>query len=120
MSDFRLVIFDVDGMLVDSQGDIVGFMFCVFVVLGKLVFVWENVLLIVGLFLDVVMQWFVLEVLLGEQIDLVDVYKQVYQDLWVVKGSVEFLLFYSGVCKVLEILYVQFYILLGVVMGKFW
>lgn len=118
MSDLRLVIFDVDGTLVDSQGDIVGSMSRAFAALGKPAPARENVLSIVGLSLDVAMQRLAPEASLGEQIDLVDAYKQAYQDLRAAKGSVESSPLYPGARQVLDALRAQSYTLLGVATGK--
>ncbi|NQY60581.1 HAD-IA family hydrolase [Cognatishimia sp.] len=118
MSDLRLVIFDVDGTLVDSQGDIVGSMSRAFAALGKPAPARENVLSIVGLSLDVAMQRLAPEASLGEQIDLVDAYKQAYQDLRAAKGSVESSPLYPGARQALDALRAQPYTLLGVATGK--
>ena len=118
MSDLRLVIFDVDGTLVDSQGDIVGSMSRAFAALGKPAPARENVLSIVGLSLDVAMQRLAPEASLGEQIDLVDAYKQAYQDLRAAKGSVESSPLYPGARQILDALRAQPYTLLGVATGK--
>ena len=118
MSDLRLVIFDVDGTLVDSQGDIVGSMSRAFAALGKPAPARENVLSIVGLSLDVAMQRLAPEASLGEQIDLVDAYKQAYQDLRAAKGSVESSPLYPGARQILDALRAQPFTLLGVATGK--
>ena len=118
MSDLRLVIFDVDGTLVDSQGDIVGSMSRAFAALGKPAPARENVLSIVGLSLDVAMQRLAPEASLGEQIDLVGAYKQAYQDLRAAKGSVESSPLYPGARQALDALRAQPYTLLGVATGK--
>ena len=118
MSDLRLVIFDVDGTLVDSQGDIVGSMSRAFAALGKPAPARDEVLSIVGLSLDVAMQRLAPEASLGEQIDLVDAYKQAYQDLRAAKGSVESSPLYPGARQALGGLRAQPLTLLGVATGK--
>ena len=118
MSDLRLVIFDVDGTLVDSQGDIVGSMSRAFAALGKPAPARESVLSIVGLSLDVAMKRLAPEASLGEQIDLVDAYKQAYQDLRAAKGSVESSPLYPGARQALDALRAQPFTLLGVATGK--
>ena len=118
MSDLRLVIFDVDGTLVDSQGDIVGSMSRAFAALGKPAPARDEVLSIVGLSLDVAMQRLAPEASLGEQIDLVAAYKQAYQDLRAAKGSVESSPLYPGARQALDALRAQPYTLLGVATGK--
>ena len=89
-----------------------------FAALGKPAPARENVLSIVGLSLDVAMQRLAPEASLGEQIDLVDAYKQAYQDLRAAKGSVESSPLYPGARQILDALRAQPYTLLGVATGK--
>lgn len=118
MSALRLVVFDVDGTLVDSQGDIVASMTRAFATVSKPPPERSDILSIVGLSLDVAMARLAPDASLGEQIDLVDAYKEAYQQLRAEKGSRSSSPLYPGARSVLDHLRAEPDTLLGVATGK--
>ena len=118
MSDLRLVIFDVDGTLVDSQGDIVGSMVSAFETLGLNAPARREILSIVGLSLDVAMAELAPKASIAQQVDLVAAYKDAYHLRRVQKGSMASSPLYPGARAVLERLRAQDETFLGVATGK--
>ncbi|MEM8577985.1 MAG: HAD-IA family hydrolase [Pseudomonadota bacterium] len=111
----RLIIFDVDGTLVDSQGDILGAMQAAFAAQGLPAPPRADVLGIVGLSLPQAMAR------LAPQADgprLVEDYKAAYADLRARSGSAESSPLYPGARDCLAALHAVPDILLGVATGK--
>lgn len=113
----RLVLFDVDGTLVDSQGDIVASMAAAFQAVGQDAPARAAVLGIVGLSLEAAMQrlWPGGDATCHAQ--MVQAYKDSYVALRVAKGAASSPL-YPGARAVLEQLAQQPNVLLGVATGK--
>ena len=120
MSDtpLRLVIFDVDGTLVDSQADILGAMHLAFAGEGLVTPARELVLGVVGLSLDVLMRELAPDADIDTQARLVQGYKDAYMTLRADQGSEVSSPFYTGARETLEILHAQPNTLLGVATGK--
>jgi len=114
----KLVIFDVDGTLVDSQADILGAMGMAFEAQGLTPPSRVQTLGVVGLSLDVLMP------LLAPQSDaimhgrLVQGYKDAYMAMRAEKSSAVSSPFYPGARAVLDALHAQPEVLLGVATGK--
>ncbi|WP_299723241.1 HAD-IA family hydrolase [uncultured Tateyamaria sp.] len=110
----RLVIFDVDGTLVDSQGDIVASMTAAFEDAGLPVPVRSRILSIVGLSLDVAMG----ELAPGADTNrMVRVYKDAYAQLRVSKGAASSPL-YPGARAALDHFAGRSDLVMGVATGK--
>lgn len=120
MSDapLRLVIFDVDGTLVDSQADILGAMHLAFAGEGLLTPSREEVLGVVGLSLDVLMPRLAPDADAGTLARLVQSYKDAYMSLRSAQGGEISSPFYPGARETLEVLRAQPGVLLGVATGK--
>lgn len=118
MSELRLVIFDVDGTLVDSQADILAAMRFAFEGEGQPMPARESVLGIVGLSLDVAMARLAPQLDAGSQARLVQGYKDSYMSLRADKGSKASSPLYPGALDVLHTLHAQDDVLLGVATGK--
>jgi len=114
----RLVIFDVDGTLVDSQGDILGAMQLAFASEGLPVPPREAVLGVVGLSLDILMPQLAPEQDAGTQARLVQAYKDAYMTLRADTSRGPSSPFYPGARAALEQLQAQPDTLLGVATGK--
>lgn len=110
----RLVIFDVDGTLVDSQADIVASMTSAFQDAGLPVPARDTILGIVGLSLDVAMARLAPD---ADVQRMVATYKDAYADLRRTKGAASSPL-YPGVRDVLDHFAAQDDLLLGVATGK--
>ncbi|GAA6166121.1 HAD family hydrolase [Pelagimonas sp. KU-00592-HH] len=118
MTDLRLVVFDVDGTLVDSQGDILAAMTQAFHGIGETAPSREDILGIVGLSLDVAMPRLAPDLVREQHFALVDGYKQAYFDLREAAGTSNSSPLYPGARDVLDTLAVQDDVLLGVATGK--
>ncbi len=120
MSDtpLRLVIFDVDGTLVDSQADILGAMHLSFAAQGLVTPARYLVLGVVGLSLDVLMRELAPDADVATQARLVQGYKDAYMALRAEQGSEVSSPFYPGARETLEALHAQPHTLLGVATGK--
>lgn len=114
----RLVIFDVDGTLVDSQADILGAMHLAFAAEGLVTPPRTEVLSVVGLSLDVLMPRLAPKEDTGTQARLVQGYKDAYMSLRKDQGSALSSPFYPGARETLEFLQAQPDVLLGVATGK--
>lgn len=114
----RLVIFDVDGTLVDSQGDILAAMASAFSSVGAACPSREAVLGIVGLSLDVAMPKLAPDQSAAIHDQLVDAYKDAYMTLRAQTGAAESSPLYPGALDVLHTLNAQDNVLLGVATGK--
>lgn len=114
----RLVIFDVDGTLVDSQGDILGAMQLAFAGESLPVPPREAVLGVVGLSLDVLMPQLAPEQDVETQARLVQRYKDAYMSLRADTARGPSSPFYPGALDALKQLQAQPDTLLGVATGK--
>ncbi|MEM9578857.1 MAG: HAD-IA family hydrolase [Pseudomonadota bacterium] len=114
----RLVIFDVDGTLVDSQHDILGAMTHAFEQAGLALPAREEVLGIVGLSLPVAMARLAPDAEAQVREQLVAGYKEAYVALRAKTGAAQSSPLYPGALEVLEHLYARPDVLLGVATGK--
>lgn len=113
----RLVIFDVDGTLVDSQGDIVASMTAAFDAVELTLPSRAELLAIVGLSLDQAMHRLAPETPVATRDRLVAAYKDEYQRLRKAGGAASSPL-YPGIGAVVENLSTQDHTLLGIATGK--
>ncbi|SDC78594.1 HAD-IA family hydrolase [Ruegeria marina] len=113
----RLVLFDVDGTLVDSQAAIVGSMTTAFGALGLPAPARSAILSIVGLSLPQAMARLAPQFGSGTQGKLVEAYKQSYHETRLATGAAHSPLF-PGAREVLEALHAVPHLLLGVATGK--
>ncbi|WP_375174787.1 HAD-IA family hydrolase [Pseudooceanicola sp.] len=113
----RLVVFDVDGTLVDSQGDIVASMTSAFGEAGLVVPPREAILSIVGLSLPHAMARLAPEVAERTRTQMVEAYKAAYHQLRVAGGAASSPL-YPGIREVVEALALEEEILLAIATGK--
>ncbi len=116
-ADLRLILFDVDGTLVDSQGDIVASMAAAFDAVGLPVPDRDAVLGIVGLSLPVAMARLAPGAGVDVQARMVEAYKDSYADLRAAKGAGSSPL-YPGALEALEALGGRDTYLLGLATGK--
>jgi phosphoglycolate phosphatase len=114
----RLVIFDVDGTLVDSQADILAAMDFAFDRVGHPVPKREAVLGIVGLSLDVAIGRLAPELGTAEHRRMVEWYKEAYVELRRVNGAAQSSPLYAGAREVLGQLHAIPEVLMGVATGK--
>ncbi len=117
MSDLRLVLFDVDGTLVDSQGAIVGAMTIAFTALNLPVPTRGEILSIVGLSLPVAIAQLVPDLPQELQADVVQGYKNAYKSAREAGGAAHSPL-YPGAREALDVLNSVPEYLLGVATGK--
>ncbi len=113
----RLVLFDVDGTLVDSQGAIVSAMTACFQAQSLPVPDRDAILSIVGLSLPHAMARLAADQSVRIQSALVDGYKQAYHAQRLEQGTASSPL-YPGARQVIEALHAQPEVLLGVATGK--
>lgn len=118
MTALRLVIFDVDGTLVDSQADIVAAMSHAFARAERDAPTREAILSIVGLSLDRAIALLAPEVDSGMRDRMVEWYKEAYIALRAEIGAAQSSPLYPGAREVLEALNAQPETLLGVATGK--
>ncbi|KMK68232.1 HAD-IA family hydrolase [Puniceibacterium sp. IMCC21224] len=118
MSDLRLVVFDVDGTLVDSQADILAAMQAAFDGGGLEMPSRDAVLGIVGLSLPEAMSQLVPGIKTAERRILVDGYKAAYMTLRADNGVAVSSPLYPHVRNVLDGLHAVPEVLLGVATGK--
>jgi phosphoglycolate phosphatase len=114
----RLVIFDVDGTLVDSQGDIVAAMVKAFAAVDAPLPERRTLLSIVGLSLDVAMPVLAPDLTTAAHGRMVEAYKTAYMDLRAQVGVVQSSPLYDGALDVLRALHAVPDILLGIATGK--
>lgn len=114
----RLIVFDVDGTLVDSQGDIVAAMTAAFQGAGAAVPQRENILSIVGLSLDVAMARLAPELDTTIRSKMVQGYKDAYMSLRAQTGAAMSSPLYPGAAQALTDLGSASENILGVATGK--
>lgn len=114
----RLIIFDVDGTLVDSQGDILAAMRSAFARADHPAPDAEAILGIVGLSLDVAVARLVPDLPDGERTRIVGWYKDAYIDLRATSGVAQSSPLYPGARDTLAALHAVPETLLGVATGK--
>lgn len=114
----RLVIFDVDGTLVDSQGDIVAAMSAAFDAVGVPLPHRSEVLGIVGLSLDVAMATLAPALAGADHERMAGAYKSAYMDLRATAGVAQSSPLYPGALHVLHALRERDEVLLGIATGK--
>ncbi len=118
MSDLRLIVFDVDGTLVDSQAEILGAMTLAFLGAGLETPGREAILSKVGLSLEVIFPQLLPEASETVHAQLVAGYKEAYMRSRVEKGSAQSSPLYSGAREAIETLNAQPNTLLGIATGK--
>ena len=114
----KLVIFDVDGTLVDSQADILGSMTAAFEAVELAVPTREAILSIVGLSLDVAMRRLVPDQGAPVVNALVEAYKHAYMTRRERVGTKESSPLYPGAADLIRKLQAQDDVLLGIATGK--
>ena len=118
MSDLRLVIFDVDGTLVDSQGDILAAMTDAFTRAGHTAPTRDDILGIVGLSLDVAIPRLAPDLPAALHAQMVEWYKDAYIRLRAETGAAQSSPLYPHVRDTLDRLRAIPELLLGVATGK--
>ena len=114
----RLVIFDVDGTLVDSQGDIVAAMTRAFAAVDAPLPERSKLLSIVGLSLDVAMPVLAPDLTAGAHRQMVESYKAAYMELRTQVGVAQSSPLYPGAMDTLRRLHALPEVLLGIATGK--
>ncbi|MBB97491.1 MAG: HAD family hydrolase [Rhodobacteraceae bacterium] len=117
MTDLKLVLFDVDGTLVDSQAAIVGAMVGAFEAVNHPLPARDVLLSIVGLSLDKAMARLAPELDLPTQTRMVEAYKDTYHQHRLQTGA-ESMPLYPGAMEALQALAAVPEVLLGVATGK--
>ncbi len=118
MSDLKLVIFDVDGTLIDSQDFILAAMKRAFKTSGHPEPSRADVLSIVGLSLDSAVSVLLPDLSPKENADAVVLYQQSFLDLRAEQGGEHNVPMYPGARNALERLHQQDQTLMGVATGK--
>lgn len=114
----RLVLFDVDGTLVDSQADIVQAMTAAFAACEMVAPDRAQILSIVGLSLDHAMMRLAPGQTVQAYMDMVEAYKQAYVDRRAQVGAAQSSPLYPGALATLRALAARPEIVLGVATGK--
>jgi len=118
MTDLRLVIFDVDGTLVDSQADILASMRAAFASAGLEAPARAEILSIVGLSLPLAIAVLAPGIAPAPRVALVEGDKASYMGLRIEKGTPQSSPLYPNTREVLEALHAQPETLLGIATGK--
>ncbi|WP_299356414.1 HAD-IA family hydrolase [uncultured Shimia sp.] len=118
MTNLRLVVFDVDGTLVDSQADILAAMAAAFEAVGLALPSQDEILSIVGLSLNVAMPRLAPDADREAHHALEDAYKASYMQLRIERGAAESSPLYPGAAEVLAQLNARSDLVLGVATGK--
>lgn len=118
MTDLRLVIFDVDGTLVDSQADILASMRAAFASAGLEAPARAEILSIVGLSLPLAIAELAPGIAPATRDSMVEAYKASYMGLRIEKGTPQSSPLYPNTREVLEALHAQPETLLGIATGK--
>lgn len=118
MTDLRLILFDVDGTLVDSQGDIIAAMTRAFDGAGQVVPDRDAILSIVGLSLDVAIPRLAPDLPPDMHRSMVQGYKDAYMQLRADQGVAVSSPLYPGIRDLIETLHAVPHYLLGVATGK--
>ena len=118
MPDLRLVIFDVDGTLVDSQAEIMAAMACAFTSQGMPMLDRPTILSIVGLSLHEAFAKLCPQVDGAKRAILVQAYKDAFNDLRGPDGNAELSPMFAGAREALLTLHAQPEMLLAVATGK--
>jgi phosphoglycolate phosphatase len=118
MSRLRLIIFDVDGTLVDSQGDIIAAMRHAFTCAATPPPTHAAILGIVGLSLDHAMRRLAPDLPAATHAKMVNWYKEAYMDLRIKTGAAQSSPLYPGARATLEALHTTPENILGVATGK--
>ena len=114
----RLVIFDVDGTLADSQSDILGAMQLAFAAEGMSCPARSEILGVVGLSLPVLMTVLAADADASTQARLVEGYREAYTTLRAEQGSAVSSPLYPGTAEMLAELRTRPEVVLGVATGK--
>lgn len=114
----RLVIFDVDGTLVDSQGSIVSAMEAAFASVGQPLPDRQSLLSVVGLSLDKIYPILAPELSQAAHETMVEAYKTAYMTERVDVGVAQTSPFYPGALEALQALHAVPEVLLGLATGK--
>lgn len=114
MTDLKLIIFDVDGTIVDSQGDILGAMGDAFASEGLEAPCRDEVLGIVGLSLPQAMERLVPDLGAVQRTRMVEAYKSAYAAQVTAQASP----LYEGMLELIQRLSQIDHVLLGVATGK--
>ncbi len=114
----RLVIFDVDGTLVDSQSDIVAAMGAAFAAVDHPLPDRKTVLGVVGLSLDVIFPLLKPDLPTSAHEKMSEAYKNAYMDMRAQAGVAQSSPLYPGALETLQALHAVPDILLGVATGK--
>ncbi|UWP92541.1 HAD-IA family hydrolase [Aliiroseovarius crassostreae] len=118
MSDLKLVVFDVDGTLIDSQDVIVEAMSRSFADMGVAIPTRQEILSIVGLSLQEAIATLVPDMPEAEVAQAADGYKDMFVKLRAEKGGEAAAPMYPGARAALEQLHARDEVLLGVATGK--
>ncbi|MEP3346733.1 MAG: HAD-IA family hydrolase [Litoreibacter sp.] len=118
MAELKLVVFDVDGTLVDSQDDIVSAMATAFQGIGKPVPSRADVLGIVGLSLPAAFEKLAPELYPEHGETLVEGYKTSFMTSRKLRNSTQSSPLYAGALDAIKRLHVQDNVLLGIATGK--
>ena len=118
MAELKLVVFDVDGTLVDSQDDIVSAMTTTFEAIGEAVPSRSEILGIVGLSLHAAFEKLAPALYPTHGEALVEGYKASFMTSRKLRDSTESSPLYPGALEAIERLHAQDHILLGIATGK--
>lgn len=118
MTDLRLVIFDVDGTLVDSEADIYGAMVLAFATIGASCPTRGEVRSIIGMSLDQAFARLVPDLFVSDGAALLRGYKEAYGDMRQTKGAAETSPLFPGARDAIAALQANPFTMLAVATGK--